>query len=530
MTFDPFLAAGLVVTAIMAAALGVLALAAMQARMRPPVLAGIFAEPAGAVTFLFDGEALVDATPVARGLVQRSPLRTGSAWTRLGAWLHPRFPGFAETIARLPSEGRIVLTGTGGDASLTLTAELRGGLTRISLVQGDETAGSLAESGMQEELDLLRRATSTLPVPIWREDADGAVVWGNANYLDLALQRLPPGAELEWPLPRLFDRLAALQGARDQRQRLSDSDGKSGHWYELVVVPDGDGRIVHALPADGAVQAEMSLRSFMQTLTKTFAHLRTGLAIFDEARNLALFNPALLDLTGLPPDFLTARPSLAAFFDALRDRSMIPEPRDYRNWRRQMTEMEDAAATGLYEEIWNLPSGQSYRVTGRPHPNGALALMFEDISTEMTRTRRYRADLELGQAVIDTMDEGIAVFSQAGALVMSNAAYSRLWGHDPGATLEGTAAAAALCEHWRNRSAPTTVWDRAEDFIAAMGPLSAWADDVRLTDGRRIACRFARLAGGATLIVFRDDAAAPHHAATLPDEPAPQFASGRRSA
>ena len=36
------------------------------------------------------------------------------------------------------------------------------------------------------------------------------------------------------------------------------------------------------------------------------------------AKYLKLFNPALLDLTGLPVDFLSLRPSLLSVLDALR--------------------------------------------------------------------------------------------------------------------------------------------------------------------------------------------------------------------
>lgn len=530
---DPYLAAGLVVTALLAAMVGLLALAALLPR-NARVAQGIFSAPAGATTFLFDGEVLVDATPGARALMAHSPLRGGTAWMRLVAWLQPRFPDLTEALARLPAEGRCTLAGCGdGAASLVLTAELRGGLTRLVLTDAAagpdgaaDTPEPLAERAMTDEIGALRRVVAAAPMPIWREDAAGDVIWGNAAYLDLALRYLPPGTELEWPLPRLFERVATAQGARGQRQRLAA--GGAVQWFDLVGSEDGAGRLVFALPADGAVQAEVALHSFMQTLTKTFAHLRTGLAIFDQDRQLQLFNPALLDLTGLPPDLLTARPQLAAFFDAMRDRSMIPEPRDYRSWRRQMTEMEEAAASGLYEEVWNLPSGLAYRVTGRPHPNGALALMFEDISSEVTRTRRYHADVELGQAVIDAMDQAIAVFSQSGTLVMSNTAYAGMWGHDPGASLDGAVSAASLCDHWREGTAPTTLWDRAEDFIAALGPLEGWSDTVRLRDGRRITCRLTRLPGGATLVMFGDEAMGA--ALPRPDDGAPQFSTTRRSA
>ena len=228
----------------------------------------------------------------------------------------------------------------------------------------------------------------------------------------------------------------------------------------------------------------------------------SGLAIFDNQRQLQLFNPALLDLTGLPVDFLSMRPSLLSVLDAMRDRNMIPEPKDYRGWRRQLVELEKAAASGLYEETWSLPGGQTYRVIGRPHPNGAIALMFEDISGEMLRTRRYRADLELGQSVIDQLDEAIAVFSEGGQLVMTNVAYSQIWGGDPATTLED-GSLWTLCAQWRKQSAPNPIWGQLEDFAANQGDRSQWRAEARLLDGRMVDCRFAPLAGGATLTAFR---------------------------
>lgn len=528
MGIDPFFAAGMVVTAVLSAFVGLLVLAVLQARgtAKPR---GIFADTAAGTEFLFDGDTLVDATPGARALLRHSPAQGGSSWVRLLAYLGPRFPGVAERLVRIASEGRIALASADEQgAPLLLVAEHRGGLIRITITDPEgehDAAGSprdaLTERAVQEELDLLRASVAAAPLPIWRELDGGEITWANAAYLEQVMKRLEHGQDLVWPIPRLFERTASAQGADRQRQKL-DQKGTSTQvqWFELFTAPDRGGRLVYALPVDAAVQAETALRGFMQTLAKTFAHLPTGLAIFDSARQLQLFNPALMDLTSLPPDFLSARPSLSAFLDAMRERSMIPEPRDYRNWRREMSEMEAAAASGLYEETWSLPGGQTYRVTGRPHPNGALALMFEDISSEMTRTRRFRADLELGQAVVDAMDEGIAVFTSSGTLVISNAAYAEIWGHDPAGTLDGEAGVALVAEHWRLRTAPTTVWDRAEDFAAAMGPRSGWSDEVRMSDGRLISVRFAHLAGGATLAGFR--------VTDVADMDAPVFASARQ--
>ncbi|MGP3696889.1 PAS-domain containing protein [Rhodobacter sp. NSM] len=502
MEFDWALALGLILTAMLAASAAVVLAGVLQARSVGRT-GGIFSDPQGGTVFLFDGETLLDATPGARAILALSPAR-GGAWVRLLAYLVPRFPDLETRISTLAGDGRLTLASTGEGEPLLLTAEMRGGVTRLTL--DDPTSSTrprpdhLAQRALAEELDQLRTTVSQAPLMMWRESGAGEVTWANAAYLLEAAKRLEPGEDLSWPLPRLFDRAATTQGVPGQRQKIEIQGAV--HWFELIGFSEGEGRLLFALPADAAVLAEASLRDFMQTLAKTFAHLPIGLAIFDQHRKLALFNPALLDLTSLPPDMLALKPSLFSFLEALRDRQMIPEPKDYPSWRRQILELEKAASSGLYTETWSLPSGQTYRVIGRPHPNGALALMFEDISTEMSRTRRYRADLELGQAVVDAMDEAIAVFSSAGDLVMTNAAYGALWGHDPVETV-GAGAVAHLCEQWRARSAPSPIWAEAERFVADLGERTAWGGQVRLDDGRLVSCRFTPLTGGATLVLFR---------------------------
>jgi hypothetical protein len=140
--------------------------------------------------------------------------------------------------------------------------------------------------------------------------------------------------------------------------------------------------------------------------------------------------------------------------------------------------------------------------------------MFEDISTEILRTRRYRADLELSQAVIDMLDEGIAVFSYSGSLVMTNAAYAGLWHHNPSEGLNDVSTS-AMVRFWRDRTAPTSLWNSAEEFLALLGDRDAWEGEVRLVDGRLMSCRFSHVAGGATMVTFRmliaDEAAAVLH-------------------
>ena len=497
------MALGMVLTAMLVAMSALVLLSAWQSR-RPVRLPSIFDPSPARVAFLFDGERLVDASPSARALLPDG--EDNRAWSRLISRFGPDFPNLSEQLSALPRLGQLhVQSQPGTSPSLVLKAEYLSGLTRL-VVDGGQTEAhpgkgdAASAAALQHEVMAQRAVLSRAPVLMWKESPDGAVIWANHAYLIRAVELLPEGEDLSWPLPKLFPQADASK-TRLPRLKLQMPSG--AEWFDLVRMPQGEESLCYALAADKAVQAETALREFMQTLTKTFADLPIGLAIFDRSRSLQMFNPALADLTTLAPEMLIGRPSLNAFLDAMRAKAMIPEPRDYRSWRKQLARLEEEATMGIFEETWSLPGGQTYRVIGRPHPNGALAFMFEDISNEMSRTRRYRADLELGQSVIDAVEDAVAVFSQGGQLVMSNHAYAQLWQHDPQVLLS-EASIATLCAWWRDHAAPTLLWDDAVDYVTSAGDRTPWEGEVRLLDGRLVSCRFRPLTGGATLITFRN--------------------------
>ena len=446
---------------------------------------------------LFEGRALVASDGPAGAAFDRTD-PAGDDWARAVALLGPDFPELdrERPPSTLPAASlRSPITGG------YLTVRHEAGTVTLSLdhdLPAGEAPPEPAGDAPAPEGEALRDATHLLPFPVWMTGPDGELEWANATFLAMS-----PASDT-WPPPPLFDAAllpeATPEGA-SARVPLGASEA-TRHWFEVHARRAGARTLYAAASVDAAVRAERNLRDFTQTLTKTFAHLTIGLAIFDQKRRLILFNPALVDMTGLEPQVLTARPTLVGFLDRLRERRIIPEPKDYTSWRRKMAELEAAALDGSYGETWSLPTGQTYRVTGRPHPDGAVIFLFEDISAEISLTRRFRTELEMGQAVIDSLEEAVAVFTSGGVLAMTNAAYVELWGHDPDSDLSEVSVGDATAL-WLARSAPTPAWGDFRDF-ARQGPTRAeWTADVTLRDGRPLACRFVPLSGGGTLAAFR---------------------------
>jgi PAS domain-containing protein len=228
------------------------------------------------------------------------------------------------------------------------------------------------------ELKALRLMHDKAPHPVWQINSDGETAWQNPVYEQIVADH--PGAR------KIFRNAAGTPGTH--RVCLEKTDKTAPDWYEITVASDNDRKLCHAVCISAQVEAEEKRRNMVQTLAKTFAHLSTGLAIFDNSGRLSLFNPALLELTRLSPAFLSTGPQIGSFFDAIRENRHMPEPRDYQDWRQKIAQMVQEAANGSFHETWTLENGRTYSVFGRPHPEGATAFLIEDISAEVTSTRK----------------------------------------------------------------------------------------------------------------------------------------------
>ncbi len=527
--FTTMMALALVATSFAVALAALLSMTLFDRRARGG-LGDLAGAEEGAIIFLFEDENLLDASEDARRMLAAAP-RTGSDWARLAVLLQPGFPGLGGWIADLAELGRMSLSSEDGRSRID--AEWHDGIARIALV--DEEAASSDTPldrhsliAMGQELDTLRANADHAPFLSWRESSAGEITWANRAYLDLAEAMNPDAPVQPWPPASLFDPIELMGKEAPEnphRTALPMPGAGDRRWFDLYRTPLEAGTLYTAIGVDDLVRAETALSEFITTLTKTFAHLPIGLAIFDRARQLALFNPALTDLTLLPADFLCARPGLFAFLDKLREKRMMPEPKDYRSWRQQMAELEANAINGTYEETWALPTGQTYRVSGRPQPDGAVAFLFEDISAEISMARRYRTELDLGQAVLDSFSDAFAVFSATGVLVISNRAYAELWGADPSSGFAHMTISDAT-HGWHQKCHPTPAWRGLRAFVRSEGERSEWQAGVSLKDGRTLECHAVALPQGSTLVAFRPASISEADAAERPGFD-PAFASVR---
>jgi PAS domain-containing protein len=460
----------------------------------------------GEAVFLFRDEKLVDCSDQARLLLDTlddvpDMPAAESALPRLLRYLAPHFDDLRGQLAQLGTLGQVTLQAKGADDGLVLEGSFKNGLARLALSdtrsEGRLVAmDRLSFDTLKSETETLRHALRHAPALIWQTDSDGQVVWANAAYLE-QVQGKGRDTALTWPLPALFDTNRAPDA---ERVSIESDDGP--RWFSYRQVPHG-AQIMHfAVPIDLAVQTEAARSETLQTLTRTFASLQIGLALFDAERRLQVFNPALVDLTGLDPLFLAGKPSFEQVLFALREARMLPEPKDFNTWRSEIVEMDRAAENGEYAEEWCLEGGRTFHVTGRPQPNGAIALFIEDITTEATLTRSYRAEIDTMHHMLDSLPDGVITFSLAGQTLTSNDAYAAIWQDDPRTDLADKGLAKAI-GMWSGQCEPTTFWARLAEFAAATEGEKQIAASIAHKRGALMNVTAQRLRGGSVMVLFQ---------------------------
>lgn len=411
-------------------------------------------------------------------------------WQNLRAWLAPRFGELPDILPDLaPGERRRYPARDVSDTACVVIDATRGGhrirLNDPQIPSPVERHDALFRLAYKK---VFREAVETAPCAICALGPDDRILWRNKAFRAFS----------EADMSALVAAIRDPGQASGRPLALTDpATGRSRH-IKPTLKTAGANRILYATDVTDLVQADSLRSSFIQTLTKTFADLTIGLAVFDREQRLVLFNPAMLDLTGLPAEFLSARPGLLEFFDRLRDHQVLPEPKNYATWRAQINDMIESAVDGHYSEAWTLANGLTYRVKGRPHPDGAIAFLIEDVSDEISLSRRSRTHLEIRQAVLDRVEEAIAVTGPNGLVVFCNRACCEFLGLDPDTSFAETSFD-DLVASGRQRHPDEAFWSA----VARHGGRARTEAVLRQGAQNPMQARFAPLPGGYAMLSLK---------------------------
>jgi PAS domain-containing protein len=454
------------------------------------------------LVMLFEKGLMIHANRDATKLLGGKDLRELS-WAHVRAVLSHRIASIPISLGKVDEPIR-VYPDNARSGELRATLEQWDNFAKLSIynwpTQNPKKAGVRVPVN---EFESLSNAAMDSPFPIWRMSEQGNIIWANPAFFKEIGNRARIGDNVEKLKIQIPTDLKSGDSFRASfHSRFFD---KLRH-FDVTMVEHENSMTYFAVSADKAVQADEARKNFIRTLSKTFAQLSTGLAIFDKDRRLILFNPALMDQFELESRFLSAQPTLNAFFDKLREDRKIPEPRNYGSWRERIMHLVIAASDDRYREIWPLPSGETYRVTGRPHPNGAVAFLFEDISAELSLERRFRAQLDMTKAVINNLEPAIAVISPGGSFSMTNAAFRDMWRVDPDSSIANFTWV-DFEKIWQLEVKESHILTMIGNYLRLFHERNSWTRDIALETGEILRVQADPVMGGYTILTFTRDQA-----------------------
>jgi|GEM_PF-202270 len=461
--------------------------------------------------FLFSDKKLVFMTSKGRALLDKLGGATNS-WDKLRKQLVSHSEALGPKLDALTRNGTPFFETVLSDDGITRDVEGRpqSGFVIVSIEQWSAEKRRIKSSEKTAPVDAMQPnemafALGQTGLPLWSRSKNGDLLWSNEAFKELAFGSDPHDQATPRKMPAFFA-LPEQDAAVIARRRISLGTGaepnQTQSWYNIHehVTPDGS-IFGYAEGADDIVKVETTLNRFVATLTESFAQLSTGLAIFDADRRLTIFNPAIADLMQIDPSWLASRPGFRDFMSRVREGQMMPEQKTAADWKRRIRQIEKEAGQGTLSEKWVLPSGQTFKVSGRPHPHGAIALMIEDISTHISLERQYQSEIEQSRATLDFLTEAVCVFDTTGAMVYANSACAELWGFDAKDAVDHLNIVKATAD-WGAACKPTPVWGDLREFVTSLDQRAAWTADIALENGPALSSVFAPLPDGSTLAIF----------------------------
>lgn len=253
-----------------------------------------------------------------------------------------------------------------------------------------------------------------------------------------------------------------------------------------------------------AEQAETRLRHEINANADVMNHIPVAAAVFSADGRLCRYNAACAEFWGVDCGWLDARPTLGEILDRLRELRRLPEQRDFAAWKKQHVDLLQSAERRI-DAFWHLPDGRSYRMRARPHLKGGIFMTFENVSEQLRLEAALKERISVQRAVLEAMEDAIAVFGADGRLKANNTAFASLW-HLEVSDVANEPHLGGIVRLAAERLGRFTLWDIVSAGVTAGEPerYVEWSKTERV-EGKLIALSLARLPDGSTMVSFRDD-------------------------
>lgn len=352
-----------------------------------------------------------------------------------------------------------------------------------------------------------RLILEALPMPVWLRGDDLKLRWGNRAFLAAT-----GSGELK-------NSVAAdvSFGRTDRDLAVATRDGPDNAGVAKSTIFGSERRALSLnyarLPGTGLAGVAIDVSdtaldvSALQSDANATANMLDGIpiatAVFAKDQRLSSYNAAYAAMWKFSKPWLDARPSQGEIIDRLRETRQLPERHDFIAWKHAHLESPEEALRQK-EEFWHLSGGRSLRVVVRPHLQGGVYYLFEDVSDRFRLEASFNMLFQVQRAALDQVEDAIVFIAPDGRLVLHNKMFGRLW-RLTDEELSGEPHFSKVVELAQARMGPDNIWSIVAAGLASDEPerCNDWGH-VERADGKSISLTMSRLPSGATLVMFAD--------------------------
>ncbi|MBH5322814.1 PAS domain-containing sensor histidine kinase [Aurantiacibacter sediminis] len=341
---------------------------------------------------------------------------------------------------------RMMVTPQGSEKSLAVRGQLAnaaiasGGAALIWWFDFSESQGEL--SRLRSETARARNDFAALvglieaaPMPMWFRSADMELRLVNSAYVDaVEAKNAAEVVDQQIELVERVDGLDAKQIAKQAQDRdtpieriVQATVGNQRRTLRVSDLPLGiEGVAGYAIDIEELEEQGRAFRAFRAAQRSMLDQLSVGVAQFDEDRRMTFANQPFQRIFALPTSMQVEPARFERFLDSARDKSRLPEVRDFPEWRAELAQWFQADAPE--EDQWTLPDGTHLRIVAQPMPDGGLVMVAEDRSEQLALSATRDTLLRTRTATFDSLFESLGVFAPDGRMQLWNRSFPAIWG------------------------------------------------------------------------------------------------------
>lgn len=340
------------------------------------------------------------------------------------------------------------------------------------------------------------------PVPIWRRDAQGKLVWVNNHYVEAveakdAATVVNSGEELV--------EAADVAAAEKQGNRLTVPAVLNGQRRTLEIVerPLSEGSCGFAVDVTELAESRKEADRQLTAQRATLNVINAPLAIFGNDKHLVFCNRAFAEFWGLSEEWLAGNPHHGELLEEMREKRRLPEQADFPAWKKQQLEIYETLIESQ-EELWHLPDERTLMVISQTRPRGGIIVIYEDLTTILALERSYKALSRVQRESLNNLREGVAVFGVDGRLGLFNPAFLQIWNlrEDQLADEPHIDLVSGLCGP---HCAEQNIWELLKNRVTGSDEdRSRFEIQTECANGIGLDCSVVPLPDGGTMLTFTD--------------------------